>query len=508
MSGESSAELLANYRAGDERAAAALYERYIGRLTRLAASRLSAKIARRTDADDVVQSTFRSFFLRVRDGRLALDEEHDLWRLLVSITLHKLYRQVRHNRAERRSVDAEQTPSTFADADAAFLARDPSPEEAAILADELQSILSRLEPFARRVLELQLQGESLKEIAAETGRSERTMRRALADVRALVLRQAEQADEKGAEPSFAAVPVEALRERRPSDDPAETSALASAVPEVAYADYRLKRLLDAGGVGKVYRAVRRTDGHEVAVKFLRKSFHADPEAIARFRAEAATVATLDHPGIVKVHGTGRTPAGLYFMVLDLVDGADLWQVAAKREIALSEAIDWMAQACDVLEHLHARGVIHCDLKPGNLLLGSAGRVRMTDFGFARSQFAGNRGVAGTAGFMAPEQVSGVWGPISPRTDIYGLGAVLYWLLTGRPPFQGHRVGDVLSQVVSGHEAVPPSDLRAGIPESLNAICTKCLTKRAADRFASAQGLAQSLAVAGVRGPHSSPLGER
>ena len=79
---------------------------------------------------------------------------------------------------------------------------------------------------------------------------------------------------------------------------------------------------------------------KLAVKFLRKSFHADPEAIARFRAEAATVATLDNPGIVKVHGTGRTPAGLYFMVMDFVDGADLWQVAANREIALSEAIDW------------------------------------------------------------------------------------------------------------------------------------------------------------------------
>ena len=162
----------------------------------------------------------------------------------------------------------------------------------------------------------------------------------------------------------------------------------------------------------------------------------------------------------------------------------------------------------MLEHLHARGVIHCDLKPGNLLLGSDGRVRITDFGFARSQFAGNRGVAGTAGFMAPEQVSEEWGPISPRTDIYGLGAVLYWLLTGRPPFQGRRVGDVLSQVVSGHEVVPPRDLRAGIPESLNAICTKCLTKRASDRFASAQGLVESLALAGVRRPHSSPLGER
>ncbi len=366
-----------------------------------------------------------------------------------------------------------------------------------MLADELQSILSRLEPFARRVLELRLQGESLKEIAAETGRSERTVRRAIAEARVVVLRQAEQADEKEVGPSFAAAAVEAIRERRPSDYPAESSALDSAVRKVAYADYRLKRLLGAGGVGKVYRAVRHADGHEVAVKFLRKSFHADPEAIARFRAEAATVATLDHPGIVKVHGTGRTPAGLYFMVMDLVDGADLWQVAAKREIALSEAIDWSALACDVLEPLHARGVIHCDLKPGNLLLGSDGRVRITDFGFARSQFAGNRGVAGTAGFMAPEQVSEEWGPISPRTDIYGLGAVLYWLLTGQPPFQGRRVGDVLSKVVSGHEVVPPRDLRAGIPESLNAISTKCLTKRPSDRYQSAREFASLLGRIGV-----------
>jgi serine/threonine-protein kinase len=138
--------------------------------------------------------------------------------------------------------------------------------------------------------------------------------------------------------------------------------------------------------------------------------------------------------------------------------------------------------------------VHCDLKPSNLLLGTGGRIRVTDFGFARSQFSANRGVAGTASFMAPEQVSDTWGPIGPRTDIYGIGAVLYWLLTGHAPFEGRRAGDVLSQVASAQAVIPPKVAQPDVPEQLNAVCVKCLAKRADDRFSSPQDLQRALAI--------------
>ena len=154
MSDQSSAQLVARYRDGDEIAAAALFERYAGRLTRLAASRLSRKLARRTDPEDVVQSAFRSFFVRVRDGRLAVGGVDQLWKLLAPIALHKLYGQARHHRAERRSIDAEETSLRADGLEAALLNRDPSPEAAALLTDELESMLPRLDPWSRRTLEL------------------------------------------------------------------------------------------------------------------------------------------------------------------------------------------------------------------------------------------------------------------------------------------------------------------------------------------------------------------
>jgi RNA polymerase sigma factor (sigma-70 family) len=492
MSDEPSAQLVAKYCEGDELAAAALFDRYVGRLTRLAASRLSVKLARRTDADDVVQSAFRSFFVRVRDGRLAVSEEDKLWKLLAPIALHKLYRQARRHRAERRSVDVEDTPASFGELDATLLAGDPTPEEAAAFADELASILSRLDPFSRDVLELRLQGESLNEISAQTGRSERTVRRALERIRSLVLD-----DPNGISPNGLLPPqFHRVKSRTSTREKSRNAASTerSAVPVVSYSDYRIERLIGAGGVGKVYRATVRGRVEEVAVKFLRKSFHDDREAVARFRAEAALVATLNHPGIVRVHGIGQTAGGLYFMAMDLVQGSDLSRIVKARAVRQSEAIDWISQACTPIEHVHGRGVIHCDLKPSNLLLGADGRIRVTDFGFARSQFSANRGVAGTASFMAPEQISDDWGPIGPRTDIYGLGAVLYWLLTGHAPFEGRRADDVLAQVVSTQAVAPPNLAQPDLPGPLNSVCVKCLAKRAEDRFSSAQDLERVLST--------------
>ncbi len=181
--GWSSLVLLERYRAGNDQAADALFTRYFERLTLLARSRLSPRLACRTDPEDIVLSVYRSFFVGARAGRFTLSRGGDLWRLLASITQHKLLREARHQRADRRSVDRE-LPLDQAE-ESAFhrWQAEPTPEDAAALADELERVLSRLDAFGRRVLELRLQGAQLAEIAQDTRRSERTVRRTLGQIR-------------------------------------------------------------------------------------------------------------------------------------------------------------------------------------------------------------------------------------------------------------------------------------------------------------------------------------
>ena len=187
-----SVELLARYRAGNPDAATLLFERYVERLTRLARTRLSPRLAARTDPEDIVLSAWRSFFIAAREGRFDLQRSGDLWRLLVAITLRKVYRQARHHSADKRAVALEATGNRV---DPQFAPdREPTPDEAAALHDELEWLMGRLSPFARRVLELRLQGELLAEIAADTGRAERSVRRALADIRELLARRQAEAE--------------------------------------------------------------------------------------------------------------------------------------------------------------------------------------------------------------------------------------------------------------------------------------------------------------------------
>ena len=192
---ETSAELLARYGDGDDDAATEMFGRYVERLTLLARSRLSPKLAARTDPEDVVMSAYRSFFVGAQRGQFSLRRSGDLWRLLVSITLHKLYRGAKHHSAEMRSVDSERHISLEHAADTLH-SREPTPDEAITLADELESIMSGLDSFGQRVLELRLQGERIAEIAADTGRSERSVRRTLCDIRRqLAQRKRADADE-------------------------------------------------------------------------------------------------------------------------------------------------------------------------------------------------------------------------------------------------------------------------------------------------------------------------
>jgi len=256
-------------------------------------------------------------------------------------------------------------------------------------------------------------------------------------------------------------------------------------PLLSHHDVLLRKMIGSGLMGKVYEAWQHREGRAVAVKFLRKAFLHQPLVVERFIGEAKTIAKLCHPNIVGIYGLGRTKGHAYFIVMELVSGPNLADLGRTRVISVREALQWSIETCAALEHAHARGIIHCDLKPANLLLHGNGSIRVTDFGFARglSERAPWTGeLEGTAPFMAPEQASRCWGPIDVRTDVYGLGAVLYALLTGRPPWVGRRLPDILAQVISAAPIVPPSSLRPDLPEPVSDLCRKCLSKAPGDRY--------------------------
>jgi RNA polymerase sigma factor (sigma-70 family) len=183
---DESAELLERWRGGDQDAASALFHRYAERLIALTRSRLSHKLARRFDPEDIVQSAYRSFFAGARDGRYDANRSGDIWRLLVSITIHKMQHQVERHTAGKRAVDRERSfggSGTHGGIPPEALADEPSPSAAVVLADELEHVMRGLEPRCRRILELRLQGHTLDEIAADTKRSQRTVRRTLEEIK-------------------------------------------------------------------------------------------------------------------------------------------------------------------------------------------------------------------------------------------------------------------------------------------------------------------------------------
>jgi tRNA A-37 threonylcarbamoyl transferase component Bud32 len=263
-----------------------------------------------------------------------------------------------------------------------------------------------------------------------------------------------------------------------------------------YSDFTLQKLIGAGMMGRVYLARQHSLDRPVAVKYLRKAFHHDQEAIERFLTEARTVARLRHPHLVGIHGLGRTPQGGYFLVMDWIEGSDLARlIKDQNRVSIADAVRWTREACSAIRKAHELGIIHCDLKPGNILLDVDRQVHVTDFGLSRSladDLRTNDRIEGTAPFMAPEQVSSHWGPIDARTDVFGLGAVLYALLTGVPPSQGRTLADVLSSVVSARPIAPPELLREDVPAALGRVCLRSLAKPPKERFQSVEEFSEEL----------------
>jgi WD40 repeat protein len=259
--------------------------------------------------------------------------------------------------------------------------------------------------------------------------------------------------------------------------------------------YEVLGLLGRGGMGVVYKARHLQLDRIVALKMILAGSHAGPAALARFRQEAQTVARLQHPNIVQVFEVG-THDGLPYLVLEYVEGGNLAQQAAggpQPPRAAAALVELLARA---VEYAHQHGVIHRDLKPANVLLTAAGAPKLSDFGLARRAGAApgltsTGAVVGTPGYLAPEQAGAQAPALGPRTDVYGLGAILYYLLTGRPPVQAGTLAETIRRTLES-DPVRPALLRPGIPRDLETICLKCLQKAPSKRYASARELAEDL----------------
>jgi tRNA A-37 threonylcarbamoyl transferase component Bud32 len=276
--------------------------------------------------------------------------------------------------------------------------------------------------------------------------------------------------------------------------PTESTSPAGAdVPEPP--GYEILGELGRGGMGVVYKARQTQLNRLVALKMILAGGYAGPEERARFKTEAEAIARLQHPNIVQIYEVGEHDGRPFFTLEFVPDGSlastldgSPWN--ARRAAALVEILARAVHA------MHGRGILHRDLKPANVLLTADGQPKITDLGLARQMDAGtgqtaSGAVLGTPSYMAPEQARGKKQEVGPAADVYALGAILYELLTARPPFQADTPLDILQQVVS-EEPVPPGQLHPGLSGDLEAVSLKCLRKKPAERYASAEELAEDL----------------
>lgn len=457
MSDPKSHELLKQYQAGDSQAATAIFDRYVERLIGLARTRIGPKLKRRVDPEDVVQSAYRSFFVQARNQEYQLTRSGDLWRLLASTTLNKLYSQFEKHTAAKRTIDRE-VPDELALAN--LRTCEPTVVEVVAVGEQLRLILDSLSPAERTVLMSTLQGQSTEEIGISIGKSERTVRRLLAQAR-------QQFEE--------CLLGEGNRTR------ASTATIPPRIEHLAplkFSDYVLEQLLGSGGMGKVYRATDKRSGKAVAVKALHKSQQADERAVARFVQESQILATLRHPNIVGVKGLGRFPAGGYFIVMDFIDGIDLQFRLERGPLPMGESVSVVIQVANAIQHAHDHGIVHCDLKPGNVLVDSTNHVFVTDFGFAfilaDPSRTNTNSIGGTAGYIAPEILSSQNQP-TPAADIFALGVLLWTLATGKLPADR-------DSLQAGNDATRP----------IESICRRCLASKPSERYSQVADLINAL----------------
>jgi serine/threonine protein kinase len=272
--------------------------------------------------------------------------------------------------------------------------------------------------------------------------------------------------------------------------PRSSSATIPAVP-----GYEMLGELGRGGMGVVYKARQLRLNRIVALKMILAADHASPEAALRFMAEAASIARVHHPHIIQIFAFGDHHGRPYFE-MEYVDGGSLAHRVGPKTWPIGDAARLVETLARAIDAAHRLGVVHRDLKPANILLTADGTPKVADFGLAKcldteTGMTCTESIVGSPSYMAPEQAGKSGKPIGPQADVYSLGAILYELLTGRPPFQAATVLETLDQVRSV-EPVTPARLRRKLPRDLATICLKCLAKKPAERYQTAALLADDL----------------
>ena len=281
---------------------------------------------------------------------------------------------------------------------------------------------------------------------------------------------------------------------------------ASAVPDVKgmaraanmlgeFGDYELLEEIGRGGQGVVFRARQKSLNRTVALKVIGLGQWATKAHLKRFRREAEAAASLDHPCIVPIYEVGERDGSCYFS-MKFIEGGQLDEVIRRTPMSIRQAAELIAKVARTVHYAHEHGILHRDIKPGNILLDAKGEPHLTDFGLARlleseSTITRTLEVMGTPSYMAPEQASGETSELTSATDVYGLGAVLYQLLTGHPPFAGGTTYETIKLVLET-EPRQPRLLNPKIDRDLSTICLKCLEKDPTRRYASALAMAEDL----------------
>lgn len=458
----SGAELLRRWKQGDARAADYIVERYAIRLVAMISAKMNRRFQREVDPEDVVQSALGSFFLAARESRIQVSRTLSLWRLLATFAKRKMLRSIERQLAQKRGGDRNKVNLENL---LEYWVSDPEPDSLPSTEEWFSELDLNVSADLRELLERILLGETQKEMAEYFGVTERTIRRRSTRLYKSLSRQ-----------KYSIVNKEEVE---------AVSSVLPSLPRVNYNEFVLGRMVGSGGFGKVYRATLQSNAHKiVAVKFLRKAYWKDPEAKRVFLREVDQAGKVQHPAVVRYLGWGESPHGGPYVITQWIDGNPLLHI--RSELSSIAFVETLRSICEGLKAVHQLGMVHGDLTPSNILVNGSNQAWIVDFGFSQSwqqcEIETNSPRGGTIGFAAPEQVSEAFGRIGPMTDVYAVGGLAYWFLTGRPPHGESFAGlSLLKTIESSDTKVSEIETQSSADVLIRKIASVGLKKAQNDR---------------------------